>query len=72
MDQIEFYCTKIEELSGTHPHVAASIERCALEAVTTLCQVGSPFVHFLNVHLVITYFITFLAVFKKNNIPLTK
>jgi len=39
MNQIEFYCTKIEELSGSHPHVAAGIEKCALEAVTTLCQV---------------------------------
>ncbi|XP_023265809.1 E3 ubiquitin-protein ligase RNF213 [Seriola lalandi dorsalis] len=41
VDQIEFYCTKIEELSGSHPHVAASIERCALEAVTSLCQTKS-------------------------------
>ncbi|XP_072224665.1 E3 ubiquitin-protein ligase rnf213-alpha [Leuresthes tenuis] len=38
MNQIEFYCTKIEELSGSHPHVAAGVEKCALEAVTTLCQ----------------------------------
>uniref|UniRef100_A0A3P9C4G5 CBM20 domain-containing protein n=1 Tax=Maylandia zebra TaxID=106582 RepID=A0A3P9C4G5_9CICH len=38
LDQIEFYCTKIEDLSDSHPHVAASIERCALEAVTYLCQ----------------------------------
>ncbi|XP_078124896.1 E3 ubiquitin-protein ligase rnf213-alpha-like isoform X2 [Sander vitreus] len=41
VDQIEYYCTKMEELSGTHPHVAASIERCALEAVTSLCQTKS-------------------------------
>lgn len=41
LDQIEFYCTKIEELSGSHPHVSASIERCALEAVTSLCQTKS-------------------------------
>ncbi|XP_042360235.1 E3 ubiquitin-protein ligase rnf213-alpha [Plectropomus leopardus] len=41
LDQIEFYCTKIEELSESHPHVAASIERCALEAVTSLCQTKS-------------------------------
>ncbi|XP_040012185.1 E3 ubiquitin-protein ligase rnf213-alpha isoform X2 [Xiphias gladius] len=41
VDQIEFYCTKIEELSGSLPHVAASIERCALEAVTFLCQTKS-------------------------------
>ncbi|KAG7242861.1 hypothetical protein INR49_018116 [Caranx melampygus] len=38
VDQIEFYCKKIEELSNSHPHVAATIERCALEAVTPLCQ----------------------------------
>ncbi|KAA8582604.1 hypothetical protein FQN60_003825 [Etheostoma spectabile] len=41
LDKIEFYCTKIEELSKSHPHVAASIERCALEAVTSLCQTKS-------------------------------
>ncbi|XP_029014016.1 E3 ubiquitin-protein ligase rnf213-alpha isoform X2 [Betta splendens] len=41
LDQIEFYCTKIEELSGSQPHVAASIEKCALEAVTSLCQTKS-------------------------------
>ncbi|XP_068575114.1 E3 ubiquitin-protein ligase rnf213-alpha isoform X2 [Cebidichthys violaceus] len=41
VDQIEFYCTKIEELSKSHPHVAASVERCALEAVTSLCQTKS-------------------------------
>ncbi|XP_037649475.1 E3 ubiquitin-protein ligase rnf213-alpha isoform X2 [Sebastes umbrosus] len=38
VDQIEFYCTKMEDLSKSHPHVAASVERCALEAVTSLCQ----------------------------------
>ncbi|XP_069558951.1 E3 ubiquitin-protein ligase rnf213-alpha [Brachyistius frenatus] len=41
LDQIEFYCAKIEELNASHPHVAASIERCALEAVTSLCQTKS-------------------------------
>ncbi|XP_029293033.1 LOW QUALITY PROTEIN: E3 ubiquitin-protein ligase rnf213-alpha-like [Cottoperca gobio] len=41
VDQIEFYCTKIEELSESYPHVAASVERCALEAVTSLCQTKS-------------------------------
>ncbi|XP_077939881.1 E3 ubiquitin-protein ligase rnf213-alpha isoform X1 [Gasterosteus aculeatus] len=40
-NQIEFYCKKIEELSESHPHVAASVERCALEAVTSLCQTKS-------------------------------
>uniref|UniRef100_A0A669EGJ6 RING-type E3 ubiquitin transferase n=1 Tax=Oreochromis niloticus TaxID=8128 RepID=A0A669EGJ6_ORENI len=38
LDQIEYYCTNMEDLSCSHPHVAASIERCALEAVTSLCQ----------------------------------
>nr|XP_043906230.1 E3 ubiquitin-protein ligase rnf213-alpha isoform X2 [Solea senegalensis] len=38
LDQVEFYCTKIEELSGSLPHVSGSIEKCALDAVTSLCQ----------------------------------
>ncbi|KAK2833428.1 hypothetical protein Q5P01_017317 [Channa striata] len=38
LNQIEFYCTKMEELSDSHPHVVASVERCALDAVTSLCQ----------------------------------
>ncbi|XP_010769191.1 E3 ubiquitin-protein ligase rnf213-alpha [Notothenia coriiceps] len=41
VDQIEFYCTKIEELTKSYPLVAASVERCALEAVTSLCQTKS-------------------------------
>ncbi|KAK5884967.1 hypothetical protein CesoFtcFv8_018727 [Champsocephalus esox] len=41
VDQTEFYCTKIEELSKSFPLVAASVERCALEAVTSLCQTKS-------------------------------
>ncbi|XP_034046727.1 E3 ubiquitin-protein ligase rnf213-alpha [Thalassophryne amazonica] len=41
LDQIEFYCTKIEELSHSHQHIAAIIEKCALEAVTALCQTKS-------------------------------
>ncbi|XP_029913013.1 E3 ubiquitin-protein ligase rnf213-alpha-like [Myripristis murdjan] len=41
LDQIEFYCSKIEELSNSHPNVASSIEKCALEAVTHLCQTKS-------------------------------
>ncbi|XP_059932789.1 E3 ubiquitin-protein ligase rnf213-alpha-like isoform X2 [Gadus macrocephalus] len=36
--QIEFYCSKNEELSHSHPNVAAVIEKGALEAVTSLCQ----------------------------------
>ncbi|KAM9474594.1 E3 ubiquitin-protein ligase rnf213-alpha-like [Salvelinus alpinus] len=38
LDQIEIYCSKIEVLNESHPHVAKSIEKCALEAVTSLCQ----------------------------------
>ncbi|XP_051243364.1 LOW QUALITY PROTEIN: E3 ubiquitin-protein ligase rnf213-alpha-like [Dicentrarchus labrax] len=38
LDQTEYYCTKIEDLRESHPPVAASIEKCALEAVTSLCQ----------------------------------
>ncbi|KAF7667968.1 hypothetical protein LDENG_00038400 [Lucifuga dentata] len=41
LNQIEFYCSKIEELNDSHPHVAASVEKCALEAVTSLCQTKS-------------------------------
>uniref|UniRef100_A0A3Q2E155 RING-type E3 ubiquitin transferase n=1 Tax=Cyprinodon variegatus TaxID=28743 RepID=A0A3Q2E155_CYPVA len=41
LNQTEFYCSKIEELSASYPHVAASIEKCALEAVTSLCQTRS-------------------------------
>ncbi|KAM9457017.1 E3 ubiquitin-protein ligase rnf213-alpha-like isoform 2-T2 [Clarias gariepinus] len=38
VDQIEVYCSKIEELKDSHPHVAKSIEKCALQAVTLMCQ----------------------------------
>ncbi|XP_067087748.1 E3 ubiquitin-protein ligase rnf213-alpha-like [Osmerus mordax] len=38
LDQIEVYCSKIKEMNESYPHVARSIEKCALEAVTTLCQ----------------------------------
>ncbi|KAJ7989846.1 hypothetical protein DPEC_G00308720 [Dallia pectoralis] len=37
-DQLEIYCSKIEELKGSNPYVARSVEKCALEAVTSLCQ----------------------------------
>ena len=39
LDQIEVYCLKIEQLNDSYPHVARTIEKCALEAVTILCQV---------------------------------
>ncbi|XP_030645560.1 E3 ubiquitin-protein ligase rnf213-alpha-like [Chanos chanos] len=38
LDQIAAYCSKIEELSDSHKHVAGSIEKCALQAVTSMCQ----------------------------------
>ncbi|KAM4598338.1 E3 ubiquitin-protein ligase rnf213-alpha-like [Polymixia lowei] len=41
LDQIEFYCSKIEEFNTSHPQVASSVEKCALEAVTSLCQTKS-------------------------------
>ncbi|XP_077411767.1 E3 ubiquitin-protein ligase rnf213-alpha-like isoform X2 [Vanacampus margaritifer] len=41
VDQIEFYCTKIEELDHSLQHIAPSIEKCALEAVTSICQTKS-------------------------------
>ncbi|CAL8311059.1 unnamed protein product [Arctogadus glacialis] len=49
LDQIEFYCSKTEVLSDSHPNVAAVIEKCALEAVTSLCkakQEGTLFAKF--------------------------
>uniref|UniRef100_A0AAZ3SJB9 RING-type E3 ubiquitin transferase n=1 Tax=Oncorhynchus tshawytscha TaxID=74940 RepID=A0AAZ3SJB9_ONCTS len=33
-------CLFIEVLNESHPHVAKTIEKCALEAVTSLCQVS--------------------------------
>ncbi|XP_026134867.1 E3 ubiquitin-protein ligase rnf213-alpha-like isoform X3 [Carassius auratus] len=41
LDQIEVYCSKIEELNGSHPFLVASVEKCALQAVTTICQTKS-------------------------------
>ncbi|KAM9745174.1 E3 ubiquitin-protein ligase rnf213-alpha-like isoform 2-T2 [Menidia menidia] len=41
LKQIEFYCKNIEAFSASYPHVAACIEKCALEAVTALCQTRS-------------------------------
>ncbi|XP_020560953.1 E3 ubiquitin-protein ligase RNF213 isoform X3 [Oryzias latipes] len=40
-DQIKFYCENIEELGASNPHVASIVEKCALEAVTSLCQTKS-------------------------------
>ncbi|XP_067280905.1 E3 ubiquitin-protein ligase rnf213-alpha isoform X2 [Pseudorasbora parva] len=38
LDQIEVYCSKIEELNGSQHFLVGSIEKCALQAVTTICQ----------------------------------
>ncbi|XP_026862579.2 E3 ubiquitin-protein ligase rnf213-alpha [Electrophorus electricus] len=38
LNQIEVYCNNIEELNESHPYVAKSIEKCALQAVTSVCQ----------------------------------
>ncbi|XP_036409284.1 E3 ubiquitin-protein ligase rnf213-alpha isoform X2 [Megalops cyprinoides] len=38
LDQIDIYCSKTEEISDSYPHVAKSIEKCALEAVSHVCQ----------------------------------
>ena len=40
LDQVDVYCSKMEELNDSHPHIARSIEKCALDAVTALCQVS--------------------------------
>ncbi|XP_056432075.1 E3 ubiquitin-protein ligase rnf213-alpha-like [Gadus chalcogrammus] len=47
--QIESYCSTIEKHRHSHPNVAAVIEKCALEAVTSLCktkQEGNLFAKF--------------------------
>ncbi|XP_056587886.1 E3 ubiquitin-protein ligase rnf213-alpha-like [Triplophysa dalaica] len=41
LDQIEIYCSKIEELNGSQPFLASCVEKCALQAVTTICQTKS-------------------------------
>uniref|UniRef100_A0A3Q3AP92 RING-type E3 ubiquitin transferase n=1 Tax=Kryptolebias marmoratus TaxID=37003 RepID=A0A3Q3AP92_KRYMA len=38
---LQFGEDEVKKLSSSHPHVAASIEKCALEAVTSLCQTRS-------------------------------
>ncbi|XP_063075937.1 E3 ubiquitin-protein ligase rnf213-alpha [Engraulis encrasicolus] len=41
LDQVDVYCSKMEDLSNSLPHIARSIETCALKAVTALCQAKS-------------------------------
>ncbi|XP_067222276.1 E3 ubiquitin-protein ligase rnf213-alpha-like [Chanodichthys erythropterus] len=38
LDQIQVYCSKIEELNASHPLLVGSVEKCALQAVTAICQ----------------------------------
>ncbi|XP_061079146.1 E3 ubiquitin-protein ligase rnf213-alpha [Conger conger] len=38
LNQIEIYCSSIEEIADSYPCVANSIEKCALNAVTSICQ----------------------------------
>ncbi|XP_072560845.1 E3 ubiquitin-protein ligase rnf213-alpha isoform X2 [Paramormyrops kingsleyae] len=38
MDQIEIYCNKMEELTNTLPYIAKTVEKCALQAVNSVCQ----------------------------------
>ncbi|KAK7926035.1 hypothetical protein WMY93_008345 [Mugilogobius chulae] len=38
MRQVDYYCTHIDRLSGSHSYVASCIEKCALDAVASLCQ----------------------------------
>ncbi|KAM9780063.1 E3 ubiquitin-protein ligase rnf213-alpha-like [Neosynchiropus ocellatus] len=38
LDQIEYYCAEFEGLERSYPFIAASVEACALEAVSSLCQ----------------------------------
>ncbi|XP_061703162.1 E3 ubiquitin-protein ligase rnf213-alpha isoform X2 [Syngnathoides biaculeatus] len=41
VDQVQFYCLKIEELDSSLRHVGPTIEICALEAVSSVCQSNS-------------------------------
>ncbi|XP_073713018.1 E3 ubiquitin-protein ligase rnf213-alpha-like [Misgurnus anguillicaudatus] len=41
IDQIEVYCSKIEELNDSTSHLVSSVEKCALQAVTIICQAKS-------------------------------
>ncbi|XP_051570261.1 E3 ubiquitin-protein ligase rnf213-alpha isoform X1 [Myxocyprinus asiaticus] len=41
LDQIQVYCSKIEKLHDSHPHLVGSVEKSSLQAVTTICQTKS-------------------------------
>ncbi|XP_028841461.1 LOW QUALITY PROTEIN: E3 ubiquitin-protein ligase rnf213-alpha-like [Denticeps clupeoides] len=49
IDQVDAYCSKMEELNKSHPHIACSVENCALQAVSTLCQTKSERTVFLRI-----------------------
>ncbi|XP_035253685.1 E3 ubiquitin-protein ligase rnf213-alpha-like isoform X3 [Anguilla anguilla] len=38
LDQVVIYCSSIEQIGDSYPHVAKSIEKCALQAVNSICQ----------------------------------
>ncbi|XP_053368256.1 E3 ubiquitin-protein ligase rnf213-alpha-like [Clarias gariepinus] len=39
--QIEIYCSQVEEVNFKYPVLSSSFEKCALEAVNSVCQNGS-------------------------------
>ena len=39
MDQIEIYCNQNEEVNRKFPILQTCLEKCALEAVTSVCKV---------------------------------
>ncbi|CDQ77482.1 unnamed protein product [Oncorhynchus mykiss] len=45
MHQIQIYCDKIEEVGKTSPYLCNSLEKCALEAVTAICQARLHFLY---------------------------
>ncbi|XP_016375895.1 E3 ubiquitin-protein ligase rnf213-alpha-like, partial [Sinocyclocheilus rhinocerous] len=38
LDQIQVYCSKVEELNVSKPFLVGSVEKCALQAVAAKCQ----------------------------------
>ncbi|XP_026120794.1 E3 ubiquitin-protein ligase rnf213-alpha-like [Carassius auratus] len=41
LDQIQFYCSKVEDLKVSKPFLVDSVEKCALQAVAAKCQAKS-------------------------------
>nr|XP_029476924.1 E3 ubiquitin-protein ligase rnf213-alpha-like [Oncorhynchus nerka] len=50
MHQIQIYCDKIEEVGKTSLYLCNSLEKCALEAVTAICQDKSNLRELLKKH----------------------